>query len=89
MKTVFEKSKAEKEKELLIEEIETNIESIKNNSKKELQKAKNNLLLCKEQEREKLLKGFSWVIKDKITKLVSPDKLKNCLNDGFKKVRIS
>ena len=87
MRTIFEKSKAEKEKDLLIEEIETNTESIKNNSKKEHQKAKNNLMLCKEQEKEKLLKGFIWMIKDKVTKLVHPDKVSLELSNGFKKLK--
>ncbi len=87
MKTVFEKSKAEKEKDLLIEEIETNTESIKNNSKKELERAKKNLSKCKELVKDQMQKGYTWITNGKITKLVSPCKLQDYLSNGFKKLK--
>lgn len=69
------------------------IHELKNNTignlenDKAREKAMGILEAVKQNEKDKIKKGFVWVIKDKISKLVSPDKLKQCKIDGFKPIK--
>lgn len=65
-----------------IEESTPQFDQITNNSKKDLEKAKNNLSTAKMIEQIRLKNGFVWITKDKTSKLVSPNRLKYYLSDG-------
>jgi hypothetical protein len=58
-------------------------EGLHANTKMDVQKAKIQLEKVKELEAEKLSKGFIWVTKEKISKLVHPDKAKQLTKDGW------
>lgn len=71
-------------KAVIINEIETQRDDLFNNNKKHLEKAKQQLELAKEIELEKIAKGYQFMRKEKIAKLVHPDRIAVLQKDGWK-----
>lgn len=57
------------------------------NSKKEIEKAKKALDVCKEIESKRISEGWIWLTNGKTSKLAHPDKVKALVKEGWKKLK--
>lgn len=74
------KNHAKPTKDLIIN---SNQEMVKNHTSLEVDRARELLVECKNQEKDKIKAGYKWIKKDKIKILCSPRNLDKYLNEGF------
>jgi hypothetical protein len=83
----FEKSALKVIAKDKVDAIDLGTTGLHTNSKKDVEKAQKALVVCQEIESQRIKDGWIWLTSGKTSKLVHPDKAKQLLKEGWKKLK--
>lgn len=83
----FEKSALKVIAKDKVDAIDLGTTGLHTNSKKDVEKAKKALVVCQEIESKRISEGWIWLTSGKTSKLVHPEKVKELLKQGWKKLK--